>query len=158
MSYILAVTLYIVRHAKAGKRSEWDGPDESRPLSDKGWEQAQAIAEKLVGLKPSALISSPAVRCMQTLEPLSKATKIEIFADKRLFEHGDVAKMLELLEDAKDLTVISSHGDMIPEAIKLLQQRGMQIGSKPDWRKASVWIVERNKHGFNSAIAIAPPQ
>lgn len=158
MSYILAVTLYIVRHAKAGKRSEWDGPDESRPLSDKGWEQAQAIAEKLVGLKPSALISSPAVRCMQTLEPLSKATKIEIFADKRLFEHGDVAKMLELLEDAKDLTVISSHGDMIPEAIKLLQQRGMQIGSKPDWRKASVWIVERNKHGFKSAVAIAPPQ
>ena len=152
------MTLYIVRHAKAGKRSEWDGPDELRPLSDKGWEQAQAIADKLVELKPSALISSPAVRCMQTLEPLSKATKIEIFADKRLFEHGDVAKMLELFEDAKDSTVISSHGDMIPEAIKMLQQRGMQIASKPDWRKASVWVIERTKHGFKSAIAMAPPQ
>lgn len=95
------MTLYIVRHAKAGKRSEWHGPDELRPLSDKGWEQAQAIADKLVELKPSALISSPAVRCMQTLEPLSKATKIEVFADKRLFEHGDVAKMLELLKMRK---------------------------------------------------------
>ncbi len=152
------MTLYIVRHAKAGKRSEWDGPDELRPLSDKGWEQSQAIAEKLIELKPSALISSPAVRCMQTLEPLGKATKIEIFADKRLFEHGDVAKMIELLEDAKDSTVISSHGDMIPEAIKLLQRRGMEIGSKPDWRKASIWVVERNKHGFTSAVVMAPPQ
>ncbi|MCX6536841.1 MAG: phosphoglycerate mutase family protein [Actinobacteria bacterium] len=152
------MTLYIVRHAKAGKRSEWDGPDTLRPLSDKGWEQSQAIAEKLVELKPSALISSPAVRCMQTLEPLSKATKIEIFADKRLFEHGDVAKMIELLEDAQDSTVISSHGDMIPEVIKILQRRGMEIGSKPDWRKASVWVVERIKNSFTSAIVMAPPQ
>ena len=152
------MTLYIVRHAKAGKRSEWDVPDELRPLSDKGWEQSQAIAEKLIELKPSALISSPAVRCMQTLEPLSKATKIEIFADKRLFEHGDVAKMIELLEDAKDSTVISSHGDMIPEVIKILQRRGMEINSKPDWRKATVWVVERTKNGFKSAFVMAPPQ
>ena len=82
------MTLYIVRHAKAGKRSEWDGPDTLRPLSDKGWEQSQAIAEKLIDLKPSSLISSPAVRCMQTLEPLSKATKIKIVTVQRLFEDG----------------------------------------------------------------------
>ena len=95
---------------------------------------------------------------MQTLEPLSKATKIEIFADKRLFEHGDVAKMIELLEDAKDSTVISSHGDMIPEVIKILQRRGMEIGSKPDWRKATVWVLNRTKNGFKSAFVMAPPQ
>ena len=95
---------------------------------------------------------------MQTLEPLSKATKIKIVTDQRLFENGDVATMIELLEDARDSTVISSHGDMIPEAIKLLQRRGMEIGSKPDWRKASIWVVERNKHGFTSAVVMAPPQ
>ncbi len=154
----MAVTLYIVRHAKAGKRSEWDGPDALRPLSDKGWEQSHAIAETLIDLKPSALISSPAVRCMQTLEPLSKATKIKIVTDQRLFENGDVVEMIELLEDARDSTVISSHGDMIPEAIKLLQRRGMEIGSKPDWRKASIWVVERTKNGFTSAVVMAPPQ
>ena len=152
------MTLYIVRHAKAGKRSEWDGPDTLRPLSDKGWEQAQAIAKKLIELKPIALISSPAVRCMQTLEPLSEAMKIKIVADERLFEDGDVAKMIELLEDAQDSTVISSHGDMIPEAIKILQRRGMEINSKPDWRKATVWVVERTKNGFKSAFVMAPPQ
>ncbi len=151
------MTLYIVRHAKAGKRSEWDGPDTLRPLSDKGWEQAQAIAKKLIELKPIALISSPAVRCMQTLEPLSEAMKIKIVADERLFEDGDVAKMIELLEAAQDSTVISSHGDMIPEAIKILQRRGMEINSKPDWRKATVWVVERTKNGFKSAFVMAPP-
>jgi len=152
------VTLYIVRHAKAGKRSEWDGPDTLRPLSDKGWEQAHAIAKTLIDLKPTALISSPAVRCMQTLEPLSEATKIKVVSDQRLFEDGDVAKMIELLEDAQDSSVISSHGDMIPQVIKILQRRGMEINSKPDWRKAAVWVVERTKNGFKSAFVMAPPQ
>ena len=114
--------------------------------------------KKLIELKPIALISSPAVRCMQTLEPLSEAMKIKIVADERLFEDGDVAKMIELLEAAQDSTVISSHGDMIPEAIKILQRRGMEINSKPDWRKATVWVVERTKNGFKSAFVMAPPQ
>ncbi len=152
------MTLYIVRHAKAGKRSEWVGPDEMRPLSDKGWEQAQALAEKLKLISPTNLISSPATRCMQTLEPLSKAINIKIVSDQRLFEHGDIAKTLEVLEEVEDSTVISSHGDMIPEVIKLLERRGMEIGSKPDWRKASVWVVERTNCGFKSAVAWAPPQ
>ncbi len=152
------MTLYIVRHAKAGKRSEWEGPDEMRPLSDKGWEQAQALAEKLKLISPTNLISSPATRCIQTLEPLSKAINIKIVSDQRLFEHGDIAKTLEVLEEVEDSTVISSHGDMIPEVIKLLERRGMEIGSKPDWRKASVWVVERTNHGFKSAVAWAPPQ
>ncbi len=152
------MTLYIVRHAKAGKRSEWEGPDEMRPLSDKGWEQAQALAEKLELISPTYLISSPATRCIQTLKPLSKAINIKIVSDQRLFEHGDIAKTLEVLEEVEDSTVISSHGDMIPEVIKLLERRGMEIGSKPDWRKASVWVVERTNHGFKSAVAWAPPQ
>ncbi|MBJ7398311.1 MAG: histidine phosphatase family protein, partial [Ilumatobacteraceae bacterium] len=144
------MTLYIVRHAKAGKRSEWEGPDEMRPLSDKGWEQAQALAEKLKLISPTNLISSPATRCIQTLKPLSKAINIKIVSDQRLFEHGDIAKTLEVLEEVEDSTVISSHGDMIPEVIKLLERRGMEIGSKPDWRKASVWVVERTNRGFKS--------
>lgn len=94
---------------------------------------------------------------MQTLEPLSKAINIKIVSDQRLFEHGDIAKTLEVLEEVEDSTVISSHGDMIPEVIKLLERRGMEIGSKPDWRKASVWVVERTNRGFKSAVAWAPP-
>ena len=65
--------------------------------------------------------------------------------------------MIELFEDVPDLTVMSSHGDMIPELIRLLERRGMEIGSKPDWRKASVWVIQRTKRGFESAIAWAPP-
>ncbi len=152
------MTIYIVRHAKAGKRSEWHDDDNLRPLSPTGWKQAELLAEQLKKLSISSLISSPATRCVQTLEPLGNVTKLKIQIDKRLIEHGDVADMLKVAEDAEDSAVLSSHGDMIPELIKTLERRGMAIKSKPDWRKASVWIVERTNRGFKSATAWPPPQ
>ncbi len=152
------MTIYIVRHAKAGKRSEWHDDDDLRPLSKTGWKQSELIAEQLKKLSITGLISSPATRCVQTLEPLAKATKLEIEVDKRLFEHGDVADMLEIAEEVEDSTMLSSHGDMIPELIKTLERRGMKIESKPDWRKGSVWVVERTSRGFESATALPPPQ
>lgn len=152
------MTIYLVRHAKAGKRSEWHDEDDLRPLSDTGWKQAELLAESLHKLKVTKLISSPATRCFQTLEPLAKKAKLRVEIDKRLCEHGDVADMLEIAEEVEDSTVLSSHGDMIPELIKMLERRGMKIESKPDWRKASVWVVERTNRGFKSAVALAPPQ
>ncbi len=152
------MTIYIVRHAKAGKRSEWHDDDDLRPLSKTGWKQAELVAEQLKKLSITSLISSPATRCVQTLEPLAQLTKLKLEIDKRLLEHGDVADMLEIAEEVEDSTVLSSHGDMIPELIKTLERRGMKIESKPDWRKASVWVIERTNRGFKSATAWPPPQ
>ena len=152
------MTIYIVRHAKAGKRSEWHDDDNLRPLSKTGWKQAELVAQQLKKLSITSLVSSPATRCVQTLEPLAKLTKLKLEIDKRLFEHGDVADMLEIAEEVEDSTVLSSHGDMIPELIKTLERRGMKIESKPDWRKCSVWVIERTNHGFKSATAWPPPQ
>ena len=152
------MTIYIVRHAKAGKRSEWDDDDILRPLSKTGWKQAELVAEQLKKLSITSLVSSPATRCMQTLEPLAKLTKLKVEVDKRLIEFGDIADMLEIAEEVEDSTVLSSHGDMIPELIKTLERRGMKIDSKPDWRKGSVWVIERTNRGFKSATAWPPPQ
>lgn len=152
------MAIFIVRHAKAGKRSEWHDSDEKRPLSAVGWKQAEIVAEQLAKFKVTNLISSPATRCVQTLEPLARSSKLKVETDKRLFEHGDVKEMLTIAEEVADLSVLSSHGDMIPELIKALERRGMKIESKPDWRKASVWVIERSNNGFKSAVAWPPPK
>ncbi|MFM8779229.1 MAG: cytochrome c-type biogenesis CcmF C-terminal domain-containing protein [Acidimicrobiaceae bacterium] len=55
------MTIYIVRHAKAGKRSEWHDDDNLRPLSPTGWKQAELVAERLKDLSITSLISSPAI-------------------------------------------------------------------------------------------------
>ena len=85
-------------------------------------------------------------------------TRLSVQTDTRLLEHGDIAEMLEVVQEVEDSAVLSSHGDMIPELIKTLERRGMEIKSKPDWRKASVWVVERTNRGFKSATAWPPPQ
>ena len=66
------MALYLVRHAKAGQRDRWDGPDHLRPLTRAGRAQAQALAAWLANEPISRLLSSPYVRCIQTLEPLSQ--------------------------------------------------------------------------------------
>src|SRR3954469_967625 len=67
-----AVPLLLVRHAKAGNRKSWDGVDRLRPLTDAGWAQGTALLDLLGESRPVRLLSSPYVRCVQTLEPLAE--------------------------------------------------------------------------------------
>ncbi|NDD87392.1 MAG: NUDIX hydrolase, partial [Actinobacteria bacterium] len=60
------MSIFLVRHAKAGKRSQWDGEDVRRPLDEAGRRQALALADRLSEYNPVALVSSPAVRCRET--------------------------------------------------------------------------------------------
>ena len=78
--------IFLVRHAKAGKRSEWNDDDSIRPLDEKGWAQANAIGVRIAALSPSSLVSSPFLRCSQTLEPLATLTGLSVRTDKRLAE------------------------------------------------------------------------
>lgn len=149
--------LYLVRHGKAGERRLWDGDDVDRPLSPKGWKQAELLATRLAALDVSALYSSPYVRCAQTLEPLATLVDRDVEIDHRLAEDEPFEPMLEMLTEVPDGAVLSSHGDMIPAAIAALERRGMEIRTPPDWRKASVWVLRRNKHGKVVHAVVWPP-
>ena len=149
--------LYLVRHAKAGERRLWDGDDRDRPLSPKGWKQAELLAARLQVLGVCGLYSSPYVRCMQTLQPLADRLGREIEIDQRLSEDEPFEPMLEMLAELADGAVQSSHGDMIPATISALERRGMEIRTPPDWRKASVWVLKRNKHGAIVHATVWPP-
>lgn len=150
--------LYLVRHAKAGERRIWEHSDVDRPLSAKGWKQAALLAGKLAKAQPTELRSSPYVRCVQTLEPLSERLELPIVTDPRLAEYGDFEPVLELLTEVPDRAVLCSHGDVIPATIDALVRRGVDLASRPDWRKASTWVLKRNKRGqIVQARAWPPP-
>ena len=53
--------------------------------------------------------------------------------------------------------MLCSHGDIIPATIVALERRGLEIVSTPDWRKASVWVLKRSKHGRLSKAKCWPP-
>lgn len=149
--------LYLVRHAKAGERRLWEANDLDRPLSKKGWKQAEAVGKRLQKLDPSDLLSSPYVRCVQTLEPLGRRMERPITIDVRLTEDEPVGPVLDLLRQVADGAVLCSHGDIIPATIQTLQANGTAVRTPVDWRKASVWVLRRNKRGNIVTATVWPP-
>ena len=149
--------LYVVRHAKAGERRLWTDDDIKRPLSKKGWKQAELVGKRIGELGPSRLVSSPYVRCIQTLEPLGKRIDAEVEIDQRLCEDEPFEPVLELLRDLPAGAVVSTHGDLIPATMEALARRGMKLKTQPDWRKAAVWVLKRNKKGDIVEATVWPP-
>ena len=151
--------LYLVRHAKASSRSAWIGDDALRPLTKAGHRQAEAIGRRLATRGATALVSSPSVRCVQTLEPLARALSVRVDTDERLAEGSSFPGVLELCAELPEGAVMCSHGDVIPELIDALLRRGCELTSPPDWRKATTWVLRRDADGtFTSAKCWAPPE
>jgi 8-oxo-(d)GTP phosphatase len=76
----------VIRHAAAGDRDEWEGDDRLRPLDAQGLSQASALAELVDDYEIGRVLSSPAVRCVQTVEPLAQARGLEIEVRDELVE------------------------------------------------------------------------
>lgn len=137
------MSLFLVRHAKAGNRSDWQGDDHVRPLTPKGWRQAEAIAAQLAPLGPTTLRSSTYLRCRQTLEPLAAATGLDVLDEPALVEGNPFEPVLELLASLPDGAVLCSHGDVIPDTLAALDRRGCRFTGPIEWRKGSVWTLDR---------------
>jgi len=149
--------LYLVRHAKAGSRSEWEGDDRLRPLNNGGRRQADALARRLAPLAIGSLVSSPYLRCVQTLEPLAAALGTTIATDERLAEETGFIGAIALLATLPDGSVLCSHGDVIPDTMQALERRGCAFTGLPDWRKASVWVLQRTPQGVVVEATAWPP-
>lgn len=105
--------LYLLRHADAGDPLAWGGPDERRPLSDKGRKQAERLGRFLaaMGFRPDAIITSPKTRAAQTAELVAGQLGLAVGVDDRLGDGLGLAELERLLRDAGDpeRTVIVGH-------------------------------------------------
>jgi 8-oxo-dGTP diphosphatase len=143
-------TILLIRHAKAKDREKWSGPDHLRPLTAAGRRQAQAIAHELGESKIKNIRSSPAVRCMQTVEPLTAASGVKTRIDNALMEGSPIT-----LPDADDagLHILCAHGDNIPALLEDLEI---------EWKKcskASIWMLKRDDDGAITDVTyIEPPK
>ncbi len=135
-------TFYVIRHAKAGSRGHWTGDDRLRPLSKKG----QTQAEELVGLFESfpikSIFSSPYLRCLQTVEPLSSARKVQVKSSIELAEGHGLDGLNEFLGNSKlDHAVLSTHGDIVWELVEELVSRHVIRAGDGGFDKGSTWIL-----------------
>ena len=155
------MAVHLIRHADAGRRGSWDGPDGERPLVHAGRAQAEALADELASLRPQRILSSPLVRCVQTVQPLADALGIVVEPHPALAEGADLDAtwaLLEALAGDQD-TVLCSHGDVIPPLLDRLARRGLPVqGAGHDVTKGSVWTIEAAADGSltNARLAFAP--
>jgi 8-oxo-dGTP diphosphatase len=147
--------VYVVRHAHAGDRTKWKGPDELRPLTEKGWKQAAALAERIQGVE--RLLSSHYLRCRQTLEPLAKRRRLPIEDDPRLVEGTPFDEFLELVTTPGPPTAMCTHGDLVVGLVEYLLDRRLTDPGKAGSAKASVWALEVEAGTIKSARYIPPP-
>jgi len=118
------VTSVIIRHAAAGDREHWDGDDFHRPLNARGRRQAAELVELLRPLGVRRVLSSPYVRCIETVRPLAASLELSVEQDDRLAE-GAAPGAAELLRE--DGVVCCTHGDVAEEVLGRHLKKGAAV-------------------------------
>lgn len=140
-------TLILVRHAKAGHRHRFDGPDDQRPLEAAGQEQARALVPNLLTFGPAAVYSAPPVRCVDTVRPLADKLGVDIALEPTLSETAYTAdpdaarKRATELVSAEQVRVVCSQGRVIPDLLDWWAERdGLKLPPARN-RKGSAWVL-----------------
>jgi len=80
-------TVFLIRHGlTALTGTTLYGQARGIDLDHRGQAQAQQLAERLSPVRLTAIYSSPLERCMQTVEPLADAQRLEVIARPGLIE------------------------------------------------------------------------
>jgi 8-oxo-dGTP diphosphatase len=149
--------VYVVRHARAGRRSAWKGPDDLRPLTKAGRRQADALVELLAGEGVTRIVSSPYVRCRQTVEPLAQRLRVPVDLSDSLAEGSPLREVLRLVEKVSDeQAVLCAHGDEIGALLDHLREHQVPVAGDK-YEKGSTWALDVHEGTITGARYFAPP-
>lgn len=152
-------TVLLVRHASAGDREAWTGPDDQRPLDPAGHEQAATLAEVLAVYAPARVLSAPLVRCLDTVRPLADRLGVDVEPVSAASEAENVATsaalvgLLDKLAVGGEPVVLCSQGGAIPAAIAELTG-----ASDVRARKGSLWALSFADGRLVDAAYVARPE
>ncbi|MDQ4098837.1 MAG: histidine phosphatase family protein [Actinomycetota bacterium] len=142
--------VFLVRHAKAGVRHKWEGPDDLRPLSKKGRKQAERLAALLGEAGVTRILSSPSVRCVETVQPLADGLDLKVEETDALAEGVAPEGVVTLARDvARDsVAVLCTHGDVIPILLDTLTRTdGLDLPDDYPCAKGSTWRLRTDGSG-----------
>lgn len=142
------MALLLLRHATAGHRKPGvdTAEDQQRPLDERGLRQAGALPALYAGFGIARVLTSPYVRCRQSVEPLAAALGLPVEERGELAEGADDAEPRALVaEVGPTVAVLCSHGDIL----------GLLLGEEPE--KGSTWVVEAGPDGALHRRAYLPP-
>jgi phosphohistidine phosphatase len=118
--------LYLLRHAHAGNAAEWDGPDDTRPLSPKGKRQADRLGTFLADRRfdLDAIITSPKKRAMDTARIVGDALGVGVLTDDRLGGPLDLDVLDSICGGAGPRVMLVGHDPDFSEVAAMLSGAG----------------------------------
>jgi 8-oxo-(d)GTP phosphatase len=151
------VPLVVLRHASAGHKKDWTGDDLLRPLDFKGQSEARTLVSLLACFGPVRVVSSPAARCLATIEPYAGHVGAPVVVEPALMlpRHSDsdmsadqvthpevVGAVRGLLADGIP-TVICAHQENIPDIMAVAcEYLNAPPPPDPSLRKSSFWVLQ----------------
>ncbi|MDO4908874.1 MAG: NUDIX hydrolase [Corynebacterium sp.] len=155
--------IILVRHAHAGDPNDWDGPDEMRPLIEKGKKQAKMLAKELIGFAPTDIYTATVKRCVDTSRPLVKATGIGASTTKLLDDASWVEnpkpteEFLSELSKTPGVHVVFAQRGMITEITNWFSANGRLPLDDIHAKKGSAWILSFCEGELTGADYLASP-
>lgn len=152
--------LYLFRHGPAGEKTEWQGPDAERPLTDEGIRVTECVAQRLaeLGLTPDVVVSSPYARSAMSAEILVDALDgaAPLVLDDRLepgFGIRDLKQVLLEHHTSQEMVLVGHEPDF--SAII-----GELTGARVRLRKAGVARIDLPElsHHAGKLVWLAPPR
>jgi len=119
------IQLHLLRHAHAGDPMKWNGPDEVRPLSEKGRLQAERLGLLLADaeFEPDAILSSPKLRALDTARLVATPLGMPVRVVAELAGPLDIESMEALL---------AAHGS---------PRRPLLVGHDPDFSELAAAMI-----------------
>ncbi len=153
------MTIYLVRHGRAGDRSKWQGPDDLRPLSKVGRRQALGLLELLADAPIDRIVTSPYVRCRQSVEPLAEQRRLPVDLGDELSEGAPLADALRLVDKVThENAVLCTHGDVVESLLGHFERQGVKVGKNPKLEKGSMWELDVDDGEIVAARYHPPPR
>jgi 8-oxo-dGTP diphosphatase len=149
--------LLLVRHAHAGDKHRWQGPDRLRPLSLAGQAEAAGLVIGLDDYPIGRILTSPTLRCQQTVQPLARDRRLRIESEVALGVDTDLARVQALLEDPRlQDTVVCTHGEVIGQVLTRLVADGLAVDQPLQWPKGSTWLLDGTNGRLTHARYLPP--
>lgn len=129
----------VARHARAQRRKAWRGADQRRPLTAGGFVRAAELKDLFAAFGAVRIVSSAAVRCVQTVNPYAQAAGLPVRGYESLTEEAHAkhpeatAATFASLLGKKRSRVVCVHRPTLPIMVALLRSKitGRTRGALP---------------------------
>lgn len=159
-----AQTLIMLRHAKALNRKEWLGEDSDRPLEQIGSLQAKRMHSIYQVYGIEKIFTSDAIRCYDTVEPLSRVLDIKLKVEKDVSEDSWKKDKDRAIDFAKNViksdetTIVCSHNPVLPRMMEKLTKKIDFDYPDNKLEPGEAWVIHHKKKDVLQIDRVAAPK